>query len=82
MVFIMILFSLQILKTGASAVFREPVLVIDVLFADRMFVYGGTGIRGDTLASVEMLWPDGRAWQTLPTPMYKADSTFSSVALQ
>jgi hypothetical protein len=46
-----------------------------------VFVYGGTGINFNDLASVEMLSTDERVWQTLPTLMFHADSAFSSVPL-
>jgi hypothetical protein len=44
-------------------------------------VYGGINVNATPFASVEMLSTDGRAWQTLPTPMYMFDNSFSSVAL-
>jgi hypothetical protein len=45
-------------------------------------VYGGYGANSDRtpMASVEMLSNDGK-WQTLPTPMFKADVFVQSVPL-
>lgn len=40
----------------------------------RALVYGGVDVNTVLLSSVEMLSVDGRAWQTLPTRMFVADS--------
>jgi hypothetical protein len=47
----------------------------------RVLVYGGMDMIGGVMASVEMLSLDGHSWQTLPTPMFKADYSFASVPL-
>jgi hypothetical protein len=46
-----------------------------------VFVYGGGDVNIHALASVEMLSVNGQTWQTLPTPMFKADQLFASVPL-
>ena len=60
------------------------IMFIVCILIGRVLVYGGSdgGTNGDPfLDSVEMLSPDGLEWQTLSTPMFKADVYFSSVAL-
>jgi hypothetical protein len=47
----------------------------------RLLVFGGYDPNGTELASVEMLSTDKSAWQTVPTPMFKADAEVASVSL-
>jgi hypothetical protein len=60
---------------------RIALFVRIILFGNtgRVLVYGGYG--NEVLATVEMLSIDGQTWATLPTPMFKADYLFASVAL-
>jgi hypothetical protein len=51
------------------------------VYKGRVLVYGGDGVHGNMLSSVEMLSQDGSEWRTLPTPMFMADMYFSSVSL-
>lgn len=52
------------------------------VIAGRVLVYGGgDGVHGYVLSSVEMLVIDKSAWIKLPTPMFVADWSFSTVAL-
>ena len=48
----------------------------------RVFVYGGSDVNYNALASVEMLSDNGKTWQILYfSPMFLADTTFASVPL-